>query len=243
MPTTLRIHEATVQTMQVEIQVLKVGKKQVTMGMFRQLPAAPLLSGEELSLRGVPWGHVNYWWDGDGSRNNDDARLHIIWQQDTGLYRSVIHRRPSPQTRRRFQSLLDDVMKDLFLWLAGGAAVRVVSYVDGQLTVEWQGLRWCVSAVHPDIHTAHQMVRLTNEAAQRLGQGATTAADDWWMQRYGEVQEKYLKLLEHRGLHIVTDADLLAQRAAVEERRVTYEQRWEQQWQTLQALPQLYIAI
>ena len=60
----LTTHEATVQTVQVEIQVLKVGKKQVTMGLFRQLPREVLLDPDTLQLRGVPWGHVQYWWEG-----------------------------------------------------------------------------------------------------------------------------------------------------------------------------------
>lgn len=34
----ITIHEATVQSMQVSIHTLRVGRKQVTMGLFRQLP-------------------------------------------------------------------------------------------------------------------------------------------------------------------------------------------------------------
>jgi hypothetical protein len=74
---TLTTHEATIQTAQVAIQVLRVGKKQVTMGMFRQLPHKPLVDWwdmvdaaergwweEESPLRiqGRPWGPGNDWW-------------------------------------------------------------------------------------------------------------------------------------------------------------------------------------
>ena len=61
----LTAHEATIQTASVEIQTLRVGKKQVAMGLFRQLPHDLLLDPETLQLRGVPWGHANNRWDGD----------------------------------------------------------------------------------------------------------------------------------------------------------------------------------
>ena len=38
MPPVITAHAATIQTATVEIQVMRIGKKQVTMGMFRQLP-------------------------------------------------------------------------------------------------------------------------------------------------------------------------------------------------------------
>ena len=54
----LTAHEATISTAQVEIQTLRVGKKQVTMGMFRQIPYEPLIDLDTMTLRGVPWGHA-----------------------------------------------------------------------------------------------------------------------------------------------------------------------------------------
>jgi hypothetical protein len=76
-------HEATIQTATVAIQTLRVGKKQVTMGMFRQLPYRHFVDWNILAiccadeddeeppcsyyphLDGKMWGHVNYWWAGD----------------------------------------------------------------------------------------------------------------------------------------------------------------------------------
>jgi hypothetical protein len=113
----LTAHEATVQTAQVEIRVMKVGKKQVTMGMFRQLPyedlirfdllAASLEDEDESPLQWTGdrattlWGHVNYWWVGDYSGDNtytDDwrqwigrgERRHIVWESAGVLKRSII---------------------------------------------------------------------------------------------------------------------------------------------------------
>ena len=81
MPRVITAHVATIQTATVEIQTMKVGKKQVTMGMFRQLPYRQIIDPSALEwfarlgplddeqyfsflLHGQPWGHVNYWWYG-----------------------------------------------------------------------------------------------------------------------------------------------------------------------------------
>jgi hypothetical protein len=120
----LTTHEATIQTAQVEIQVLKVGKKQVTMGMFLQLPHRPLVNwwaivdaedqgwwDEESPLRvqGLPWGPVNSWWAelrGENQAYFSEQRLlqsdrgdglHLVWQDQERLYRDVVWQRvPEP---------------------------------------------------------------------------------------------------------------------------------------------------
>ena len=53
---TITTKEATIDTVQVEIQTLRVNNKQVTMGLFRQLPLASLLDHRDIRLRGLPWG-------------------------------------------------------------------------------------------------------------------------------------------------------------------------------------------
>src|SRR6516164_9298276 len=93
--TVLTAHAATIHTAQVSIQVLRVGTKQVTMGLFRQLPLAPLLDLDTLAVRGKPWGQVNYWWDGDGRDallGREECR-HLVWQAGPVLHRSIVYRR------------------------------------------------------------------------------------------------------------------------------------------------------
>jgi hypothetical protein len=106
----LTAQAATIQTAQVAIHVLRVGKKQMTMGMFRQLPYEPIVPwwsfswiGEtaEAQLLGAPWGHVNYWWAGNERENTDylndgkelhpdpGERLHLVWQREGRLYRDI----------------------------------------------------------------------------------------------------------------------------------------------------------
>jgi len=120
MPSIFTTTDVMVQTVQVEIQVLKVGKKQVTMGMFRQLPLRPLFPwwtliedaangwwDEEdpapLHLRGTPWGHVHYWWDANDREKPEyltpsgrlqfdcGERLHLLWCDQGRLSRDIVY--------------------------------------------------------------------------------------------------------------------------------------------------------
>jgi hypothetical protein len=107
----LTVHEATVQTVSIAIQTLRVGKKQVTMGLFRQLPYAQVvnwralvksLSGEERPLlKGPLWGAVNYWWADDHQRDDTytnehgywlphGEKRHLVWQDEETLCRSIV---------------------------------------------------------------------------------------------------------------------------------------------------------
>ena len=109
----LTAHEATIQTATIAIQVLRVGKKQVTMGMFRQLPYEQILDCATFldSLRaGFPpcpfpngslWGHVNYWWTGDfhgdetytnewGQWRGHGDKRHVVWERDGVLKRAIL---------------------------------------------------------------------------------------------------------------------------------------------------------
>jgi hypothetical protein len=97
----LTVHEAAVHTTEVSIQVLKVGKKQVTMGLFRQLPQRSLTAYPRPEFVGEPWGYVNYWWDGDGRQDFTYSNpapltaLHIVWTTEGRLYRDVVYAAPN----------------------------------------------------------------------------------------------------------------------------------------------------
>lgn len=77
--------EAVVQTVSVNVKALRIGTKQMTMAVFRQLPKKRLLK-RDATLNGIPWGKVNYFW-GDCSPNH----LHIVWQEERNLYRDCIY--------------------------------------------------------------------------------------------------------------------------------------------------------
>lgn len=92
MTTQLTTETATITTAAIEIRTLTIGRKQVTLAVFRQLREEPLIA-EDGTLNGVPWGAVNYHPDKCG-----DDRLkhwHIVWQRGDELLRSRVYDKPS----------------------------------------------------------------------------------------------------------------------------------------------------
>lgn len=58
-PKLISATQATIRTASIEIKTLTVRDKQVTLALFRQLPAARLIT-DQGTLAGVPWGIVRY---------------------------------------------------------------------------------------------------------------------------------------------------------------------------------------
>jgi hypothetical protein len=89
--------DVTIQTATVSVKTLVLGKKQMTLSVFRQLPRRHIIDMDEddmLCLLGEPWGLVNYFWDGCGYRVHDRPaeHLHVIWQLKSQLYRACVGR-------------------------------------------------------------------------------------------------------------------------------------------------------
>lgn len=86
-------HDPRITTVQVEIQVLKIGAKQMTLSVFRQLTLEPIFAPDG-SWRGTPWGWVNYFWDSCGvvalyADLANKKYLHVVWQDGNTLKRSL----------------------------------------------------------------------------------------------------------------------------------------------------------
>jgi hypothetical protein len=91
MPTQLTTETATITTATIQIQTLTIGRKQVTLAVFRQLREEPLIA-EDGTLNGVPWGIVNY----HPERCASPAHWHVVWQQGNELLRArVDHQGPA----------------------------------------------------------------------------------------------------------------------------------------------------
>jgi hypothetical protein len=231
----LAAHEAIIQTASVNIQTLRVGKKQVTMGLFRQLPRDTLLDPETLQLRGVPWGHVHYWWDGDGSVTYSSltrsAKLHVVWQLGEVLKRAVVyetpHGAPIDALECQHRARLEDWA---LLQVARAEHVVAVSSAACQIHLGKQVYRVTVS--EPKAHV------LTRYWGTHAKQGRGYSAD-----MCAEAAANYAALLDERGLTGMTSAMVLASLAAAASERDAYKAKWAKQWQVLSALPQLFIAV
>ena len=81
----LTTREAQISTVAVEIKALRIGSKQMTQAVFRQLPHSPVIDRYTGVITGTPWGRVNYFW-GDCLPDH----LHIVWEDQGQLYRSCV---------------------------------------------------------------------------------------------------------------------------------------------------------
>ncbi|MFF4836585.1 hypothetical protein [Streptomyces sp. NPDC001315] len=95
----LTTQNATITTATIQIQTLTIGKKQVTLAVFRQLPEEPLIS-DDGTLNGEPWGRVNYH---PAKCEGHANHWHIVWQQGSELLRATVVKTPdfdpAPLTR------------------------------------------------------------------------------------------------------------------------------------------------
>jgi hypothetical protein len=262
---TLTTHEATIQTAQVEIQVLKVGKKQVTMGLFRQLPVAPLVDVDSLALRGDPWGQVNYWWDGDG-RDSYFGRgecRHIVWQDGPVLHRSLVYSLQPQWEAHDWEDEIQERYHRLYLRLLraglpgedlpsipGSRAVRVKigGYI---LWVARDNERILPAEMWRDYVLDPPETQIERHAREwlKVSPGATELPDavrSYQSRKLMEMrkwQEQGEALFATLQLDRFAPEDLWAEARESEASRAAYSAQWTQRYDALAALPQLFIAV
>ena len=88
-----------VKTKTVEIKVIQVGSKQMTLAMFKQLPEKAIIDHETGELMGLEWGRVCGVWAGCCREASYDGRRvfphdHIIWEHSGILYKWSLWREP-----------------------------------------------------------------------------------------------------------------------------------------------------
>jgi hypothetical protein len=94
----VKIHaaDATIRTTEVSIRCLVIGKKQLTLSTFRQIPSSPILDSEG-NARGQMWGRVLYSWkgcdQGKPGHGRDDGHAHVVWQHNDRLMRDCLRPR------------------------------------------------------------------------------------------------------------------------------------------------------
>lgn len=84
-------NQATVKTASVDVRVLTISGKQVTLAVFRQLIEEPLVDTCDGTLAGVPWGKVMYC-PGKACSLHDRSpgHLHVVWQKGDQLRRAAV---------------------------------------------------------------------------------------------------------------------------------------------------------
>lgn len=83
------IREATVATAQITIETLKIGRKQVTLAVFRQLRSESVVDPLTTELLGPVWGRITYHPD---KCADDGEHIHLVWQKGDQLRRATMPR-------------------------------------------------------------------------------------------------------------------------------------------------------
>ncbi|MFH9768460.1 hypothetical protein ACH4N4_19475 [Streptomyces microflavus] len=96
----LTTQNATITTASIQVQALTIGKKQVTLAVFRQLEDANIINTLDAGLAGEPWGRVNYHPD---KCADDKEHLHVVWEKDGELRRATVYE-PSVASHRHLKA-------------------------------------------------------------------------------------------------------------------------------------------
>jgi hypothetical protein len=91
------VDEVSLNVVGVSIKAVQIGKKQMTLSVFRQLPHEAVWDPETSEAKGIVWGRVNYFWfEAYDQMRAFRARsryepIHIIWQKGVELRRSYLY--------------------------------------------------------------------------------------------------------------------------------------------------------
>lgn len=78
--------EAKIRTASVEIKTLTINGRKVTQSLFRQMPVEDIICRDSCTLKGVPWGWINYLTERPGDIN-------LVWQSGNELRRCLLNMR------------------------------------------------------------------------------------------------------------------------------------------------------
>jgi hypothetical protein len=133
--------EATVEERQVTIQVLTLGKKQVTQALYRQLLEQDLINPYTGLLKGTPWGWVNLHIDCDEKQNH----LHVVWEDNGLLKRSCVY--ASFQASSHYQRIRRNMRALTYVYatLAALEERRLVHYDEEKLYMNVNGYAYNIS--------------------------------------------------------------------------------------------------
>ncbi|MEV7427003.1 hypothetical protein [Streptomyces sp. NPDC091212] len=208
---------ATITTAAVEVKALTISGKQVTLAVFRQLEEASIIESLDATLAGEPWGRVNYHPD-----KCADAKehIHVVWQKEDELRRATVYPPALAAHRHLSAGLYVEAL------IAEGLHHR-----DPRTKSEGSDRIQVVKASKPGASFA----RFTHRDVQFHG----PVRDDF-ISVFGNeyFRQKDEPQLWHRLRH-VAGPDATSERIAATLPAHAYTASW----QTLKALPQLFIAV
>lgn len=212
----INISDVKLKSLSVEIKALTVNGKQMTLAVFRQLPARELWD-KQFKLLGIPWGRVRYFWGED----KDCTGFQVVWQDADILYRSM-HYQPRPVVEYTRKRDLENRLRDLSLAWPRSEPELVVEDFTPPMEVPDFTKRY-----HPDM----TLERYRLECRQK-----NIDANARHRQQYENDLKQYREKEQAR-------AELAAQIKAIDDRSAAAFAAWTRAHQALEALPQLFIAL
>lgn len=118
---------ASIKTTSVDVRVMSISGKQMTLSVFRQLKEEQVIDPKTLQLLGTTWGTVNYFWGDDAKYS--DGYLHVVWQSGNELRRALV-----PKDLYRFKKWREcqDALDRYFV------AVVIFGIIEGVITGDIQ---------------------------------------------------------------------------------------------------------
>lgn len=217
--------DVAINTVTIEVKVMKIGNRQVTLSVFRQLPDEQLIDAHTGKIRGNAWGKVNYHPD---KCEDSPEHLHIVWQKDHELRRATVYKDWSKQC-----ALVDIV-------ISYAKAYVYACLLEGDLgpLCEWDHRRECVAmSVDAEAYGIGQYhFNVPSTRGYRVISRPTHAAS-------GDTREAILEYLNANDLP--HDSSVLLQGYFMPEARrlPSLAKIWQAAYAQLEALDQLFIAV
>lgn len=112
MPNPVTVQQVSLDTVAIAVQAIRVGRKQMTQAVFKQLSAKHPYDFVASCSRGVLWGVVNYFWDGcDSCAIGNKSHLHTVWQDGEQLFRGCVHQPEQEECYRLAESPLKQLLR------------------------------------------------------------------------------------------------------------------------------------
>jgi hypothetical protein len=86
MSESITVQQADIHTAAVEVAIMRISGKQVTLSVFRQLKEEPVVDTDGHFV-GLPWGTVNYH---PPKECSGSSHVHVVWQKGSELRRAVL---------------------------------------------------------------------------------------------------------------------------------------------------------
>jgi|SRR6266446_1523154 len=91
----LHASDVNIMTATIEVKVMMLNNRQMTLAVFRQLRVEDLLDSDG-KMKGTPWGIVNYHTDDCKLLASKHSHLHVIWQKGDELRHAIVSKANYP---------------------------------------------------------------------------------------------------------------------------------------------------